>query len=94
MTDRDALCGDGIRVPFGNRISQRMDSLGWGTMSDSNASDDVFLLSDCYHVTQMEYDSIAISGEKMGHMGEAAFHFGFSRNVSGEALQSGALVSV
>ena len=43
--DRDALWGNGIRVPLGNRICHGSAALTWGCLQDTNAHGDMVLLS-------------------------------------------------
>ena len=69
VTDRDEWWGAGIRVSFGNRICQRLDTLAWGALDDSVASDDVLLVPDCYPSSQPAYESSGCSRKHVGPRG-------------------------
>ena len=64
-TERDALWDSGIRSPFGNQICQRVASLEWGTLGDTQVTDDVLRFPDCYPTTQTVYDSPTETSKKM-----------------------------
>ena len=70
LTGRDTMWGQGLRVPFGDRICHGAASLSWGEVDDSSVGEEVVLLSDCYPVSQDVYDVFAVNRGKYDPRGE------------------------
>ena len=69
-TDKDALWGDGLRVPIGNRLARAAAALTWGTITPDKPAEDTVLLSDCVPHSAESYDAFAPDAKKLESRGK------------------------